>query len=113
MGRHVLSDVVVVFGLEQLCERNISSRFSGRIDQLRGFLAQRSLVFNTSNFSDASLNERMVGYEPQAEALGAYYFLMTLPPAMPDGAVRNDWSVGISDRKETPFAVSDPFKDEH
>ena len=43
-------------------------------------------------------------------ALSAY-FLMSLPPAIPDRAVRNDWRVGISDRDETPFAVSDPFKD--
>ena len=49
-------------------------------------------------------------YEPQAAALSAY-FLMSLPPAIPDRAVRKDWRVGISDRDEAPFAVSDPFKD--
>jgi len=110
MGRHVLSDVVVIFGLEQSCQGKTSSRFSGRAEQLRGVLAQRSQVFDMSNFSDASLNERVASYEPQAVAL-SNYFLMSLPAAVPDSAVRDDWRVGISDRDETPFAVSDPFKD--
>jgi hypothetical protein len=60
--------------------------------------------------SNGSLKERVADYEPQAAALSAY-FLMSLPPAMPDRAVREDWRVGISDRDEAPFAVSDPFKE--
>ena len=58
----------------------------------------------------AALNERVAGYEPQAAALSAY-FLMALPPAVPNREVRDDWRVGVSDRDETPFAVSDPFKE--
>jgi hypothetical protein len=92
MGRHVLSDVVVIFGLEQSCKKNPSSRFSGRAGQLRGFLAQRPGVFDIGNFSEASLNERVAGYEPQAVAL-SIYFLMCLPGDIPDRAVRNDWNV--------------------
>ena len=80
MGRHVLSDVVVIFGLEQSCERNQSSRLSGRAEQLRGLLLQRPGIFDVSKLSGASLNERVAGYEPQAAALSAY-FLMSLPPA--------------------------------
>jgi hypothetical protein len=110
MGRHVLSDVVVIFGLEQSCERNQSSRLSGCAEQLRGFLLRRPGIFDVSKLSGAALNERVAGYEPQAAALGDY-FLMSLPAAIPDGAVRDDWRVGVSDRDETPFAVSDPFKD--
>jgi hypothetical protein len=110
MGRHVLSDVVVIFGLEQSCGNTLSSRLSGQAEQLRGTLAQRPGVFNLSNVSDTSLSERVAGYEPQAGALSRY-FLMSLPAAIPDGAVRTDWRVGISDRDETPFAVSDPFKE--
>jgi hypothetical protein len=110
MGRHVLSDVVVIFGLEQSCERKQSSRLSGCAEQLRGLLLRRPGIFDGSKLSGAALNERVAGYEPQAAALGAY-FLMSLPAAIPDGAVRDDWRVGVSDRDETPFAVSDPFKD--
>ena len=110
MGRHVLSDVVVIFGLEQSCEKNPSSRLSGRAEQLRGILLQRPGMFDVSKLSNRSLTERVAGYEPQAGALSAY-FLMSLPPATPDRAVRDDWRVGISDRDESPFAVSDPFKD--
>jgi hypothetical protein len=110
MGRHVLSDVVVIFGLEKSCETKRSSRFAGRAEQLRRALAERPGVLDASKFSDASLNDRVASYEPQAIALSAY-FLMSLPTVMPDGSVRKDWSVGIADRNETPYAVSDPFKD--
>jgi hypothetical protein len=110
MGRHVLSDVVVIFGLEQSCENYPSSRLSERAEQLRGVLMQRPGMFDVSKLSSGSLNERVAGYEPQAEALSAY-FLMSLPAAVPDRAVRDDWRVGVSDRDESPFAVSDPFKD--
>jgi hypothetical protein len=110
MGRHVLSDVVVIFGLEQSCKKSQSSRLSGRAEQLRGALMQRPQIFDVSRLSNESLNDRVAGYEPQAAALSAY-FLMSLPAATPDRAVRNDWRVGVSDRDESPFAVSDPFKD--
>jgi Tfp pilus assembly protein PilN len=110
MGRHVLSDVVVIFGLEQSCEKRPSSRLSGRAEQLRGALVQRPGMFEISKFSNRLFDERVAGYEPQAAALSTY-FLMSLPAATPDRAVRNDWRVGFSDRDESPFAVSDPFKD--
>jgi hypothetical protein len=110
MGRHVLSDVVVIFGLEQSCEKKSPSRLSGWAQQLRGVLLPRPELFDVSKLSDGSLEGRVAGYEPQAAALSAY-FLMSLPPPVPDRAVSNDWRVGISDRDESPFAVSDPFKD--
>jgi hypothetical protein len=110
MGRHVLSDVVVIFGLETSCKKDPLPRLSGRAEQLRGALMWRPEMFDVSKLSNDSLNERLAGYEPQAAALSAY-FLMSLPAAIPDRAVRNDWRVGVSDRDESPFAVSDPFKD--
>jgi hypothetical protein len=109
MGRHVLSDVVVIFGLEQSCTKTSFSRLSDRAQQVRGILQQRPGIFDVGKLSDGLLEERVAGYESQAAALSAY-FLMSLPPAVPDRAVRNDWRVGISDRDESPFAVSDPFK---
>ena len=66
MGRHVLSDVVVIFGLEQSCEKKPSSRLSGRAEQLRGVLLQRPGMFDASKLSNGALNERVAGYEPQA-----------------------------------------------
>jgi hypothetical protein len=110
MGRHVLSDVVVIFGLEKSCDHNQSSRLSGSAEQLRRLLLQRPGILDVSRLSDSVLKEKTAGYEPQAAALSAY-FLMTLPPAIPDQAVTNDWRVGFADRDEAPFAVSDPFKD--
>ena len=67
-------------------------------------------IFDANQLSAAALSEGIADYEPQAGALSAY-FLMSLPGAAPDEAVTSDWHVGISDRDEAPFAVSDPFKD--
>jgi hypothetical protein len=111
MGRHVLSDIVVIFGLEQACDNNQPSRLLGSAEQLRRLLSQRD-VFDASRFSGESLKEKAAGYEPQAAAIGAY-FLMTLPGAIPDASVIEDWRVGIANRDETPFAVSDPYQGPH
>jgi hypothetical protein len=110
MGQHVLSDVVVIFGLEQSCGTIPSYRLSGRTEQLRHALLLRPRIFDVTKLSGKLLSERSAAYEPQAAAL-SNYFLMSLPPAVPDQAVRNDWRVGVSGRDETPFAVSEPFKE--
>ena len=110
LGRHVLADVVVIFGLEESCKKVSSSRLSEKAEELRRILRQRPNIFNADQLSAAALSEGIADYEPQASALSAY-FLMSLPGAIPDGAVTSDWHVGISDRDEAPFAVSDPFKD--
>jgi hypothetical protein len=110
MGRHVLSDVVVIFGQEQACDNKPSARISGQAEQLRAILLQRPDMFAVSKLSSAALNQRVAGYEPQAAALSVY-FLMSLPAAIPDRSVQHDWRVGFAERDEAPFAVSDPFKD--
>jgi hypothetical protein len=110
MGRHVLSDVVVIFGREHSCERKPSCRLSGHADQFRGLLLARPGMFDVNRLSDEIITEKSTEYEPEAAAL-SFYFLMSLPGAVPDQAVRNDWRVGIMNRDEAPFAVSDPFKD--
>jgi hypothetical protein len=110
LGRHVLADVVVIFGLEDSCKNRPLSRLSSKAEELRGILRRRPSLFEASKLSGSALEEGIADYEPQAAALGAY-FLMSLPAAVPDKAVTNNWSVGISDRDEAPFAVSDPFKD--
>ncbi len=69
MGQHVLSDVVVVFGLEQSCKKSQSSRLSGRAEQIRGALLQRPEMFDVSKLSKEPLNDRVAGYEPRAAAL--------------------------------------------
>jgi hypothetical protein len=65
---------------------------------------------DANRLSRASLEEKCADYEPQARAL-SNYFLMSLPGAIPDRAVRKDWRVSVLDRDEAPFAVSDPFQD--
>ncbi len=109
MGRHVLSDMVVIFGLEESCDTIESSRLSGSEEPLRGFLLQRPGIFDVSRLSGAALKEKSAGYEPQAAGLVGY-FLMSLPAAIPDRAVTKNWRVGVADRDEAPFAVSDPFQ---
>jgi hypothetical protein len=110
MGRHVLSDVVVIFGLADSCENKESSRLSGSVEQIRGLLLQRPGIFDVSKFRGDLLAQKATAYEPQATALSGY-FLMSLPAAVPDHSVTDDWRVGFADRDESPFAVSDPFKD--
>ena len=48
MGRHVLSDVVVIFGLEQTCKRNESSRLSGCEESLARPSASAARYFRLS-----------------------------------------------------------------
>jgi len=50
MGRHVLSDVVVIFGLEQSCEKKSSSRISALAQQLRGVLLERPGLLTLVSF---------------------------------------------------------------
>ena len=110
MGRHVLSDLFVIFGLEHGFESKQTSRLSGSVEQLRSLFQQRPGILQGGRFSTESLNEQTAKYEPQAAALSAH-FLMSLPAAVPDRAVTDDWRAGFGERDETPFAVSDPFKD--
>lgn len=108
MGRHVVSDVVVIFALEQSCERNQCSLLSGCAEQRRGLLLRRPGIFDVNKLSAASLDQRVAGYESQAAALSAYFYCPFRRRYRP--ARINDWRVGVADRDDTPFAVSDPFK---
>jgi hypothetical protein len=74
MGRHVLSDMVVIFGLEQSCRRTESSRLSGSEEPLRRAPLQRPGIFDASRLSGAALDEKTVGYDSQA---GAFKWLLS------------------------------------
>ena len=110
MGRHVLSDVVVIFGLEHAMEENCRARLAEKAEQLRGLVFKRAALLDGSQLTGKRLAEKCAGYEPQARALSDY-FLMSLPGVIPDHAVRQDWRVSVLDRDEAPFVVSDPFQD--
>ena len=108
-GRHVLSDVVVIFGLEQSCKKAFRSASAGGQSNLAES-SRNGLMFEHAKLLQRIADEESDEYEPRPPAR---YFLMSLPAAVPDGAVRNDWRVGISDRDETPFAVSDLSRIRH
>jgi hypothetical protein len=108
MGRHVLSDVVVIFGLEQSCKGNAPSRLSGQLEQIQRVARKRAEILDVNRLSAESLDHHAAGYEPQAAALSGY-FLMSLPPAVPDQAVRDDWRVGILDLTRPPSPCLIPF----
>ena len=98
--------------MRALCETLSGEGYvtTGYSSATEALAALRPGIFDVSKLTSASLTERAASYQPQAAALSAY-FLMSLPAATPDRAVTSDWRVGIADRDETPFAVSDPFND--
>jgi hypothetical protein len=110
MGRHVLADITVEFGLEnesdkaERAERLPQTKFAVLLERVRG----RVSLFDEKRFVWQELARRREIYEPHAIAL-SHYFLMSLPDWLGDEASRSNWDVPLSDREEAPFAVSDPF----
>jgi len=112
MGRHVLTDMAVIFALEKQ-----ASNYDGRsnrelrpddVDSIREILGRSNGLLDPELLTEAKVRSRRKLYEGQATALGEY-FLMALPSWIPDGASRGNWRVSLTDREEVPFAVSDPF----
>ena len=83
MGRHVLSDVVVIFGLEQSCKENASSRLSGQLERIQRVARKSAEILDVNRLSAESLDHRAAGYEPQAAALSGYFLMLrgVQPPA--------------------------------
>jgi hypothetical protein len=78
MGRHVLSDVAVIFGLEHTLESESPSRLGQKAEELRELLLKRPAILDARLLSPESIEKAAVDYEPQARALSSY-FLMSLP----------------------------------
>jgi hypothetical protein len=110
MGRHVLTDIAVIFGLEQESARGAREERLEKSDflKLQNIVASRPEILNAGLLSPAGLRSRRKLYEGQAIAL-SNYLLMSLPAWIADQASLDNWRVGIADRDEVPFAVSDPF----
>jgi hypothetical protein len=108
MGRHALSDIVVIFSLEERASSGQSTRSGPEGAKLSRLLASQIPFCDSSLFSEARLAKLRQIYEPQACALSAY-FLMSIPAWISDGASRENWKVDLAERDEVPFAVSDPF----
>ncbi len=111
MGRHVLADIAIVFGLEK--EAAMHERHDARLSDrdfaaIQEILRSRPELFQARLCTWPKLQERRKLYEPQAAALGDY-FLMSLPGWIPDSSSRGNWRVSMVHREEVPFAVSDPF----
>jgi hypothetical protein len=109
MGRHALTDLALLFGLEgQIAATAQEDRLSAdAFEKLQRQLAQHP-AFDAKRCSQANLSDVRRLYEPQAIAL-AGYLLMSIPSWVGDDASRGNWSVGIEGRDDVPFAVSDPF----
>jgi len=111
MGRHVLADIAVVFGLTQESpagqeknERLPDSEFA----KLHQIIVSRPALFDARRCSLSNLRSRGNLYEAQATALSSY-FLMSLPSWISDESRLDNWRVPVTEREEIPFAVSDPF----
>jgi hypothetical protein len=112
MGRHVLSDMAVVFGLEKESENfnrpEVSRLNAHDFEALLHVVDAAPDFFAKDALTEMKLRTCTRLYEPQAMALG-HHFLMTLPSWMPDASSRDNWRVPVTERDEVPFAVSDPF----
>jgi hypothetical protein len=110
MGRHVLADMAIVFGLDQEAPPGVrGNRLPPRdFISLQRILRAKPTIFNADLCTETKLQERRSLYEPQASALG-HYFLMSLPSWLADETSRGNWRVPMADREEVPFAVSDSF----
>lgn len=115
MGRHVLSDMAVIFGLEKEAE-SFDQPETSRLttEDFEGLLRVVDAApdfFTKGALTEVKLRTRARLYEPQAMALG-HHFLMALPSWMPDASSRGNWRVSLTERDEVPFAVSDPFAED-
>jgi hypothetical protein len=113
MGRHVLTDMAALFGLEESFEAHLQDperRISpADVSGLVKILGNRP-DFNVSLLTEETLREKAALYEAEAAALGDY-FLMTLPSWFPIKGSRTDWRASVTGREDFPMAVSDPFLD--
>lgn len=107
IGRHALSDVVVIFGLEKPLNRG-AERSGVDHAKLAEILAANASLFDANLFSGTKLAKLRKLYEPQAIVLGNY-FLMSLPAWIPDSSSLENWKVDLMEKDDVPFAVSDPF----
>ncbi|HEY4087608.1 MAG TPA: hypothetical protein VGM43_16825, partial [Bryobacteraceae bacterium] len=114
MGRHVLTDMAALFGLQEFFEahrQDPEKRISSAdVSGLVKILASQP-NFDVSLLTEQTLRDKSSLYEAEAAALGDY-FLMTLPAWFPTKGSRRDWRASVTDREDTPVAVSDPFHDE-
>ncbi len=107
MGRHALADLTVVFKLEEQLKA-VNRLPESEFAIIRKIVAGRPELFKLELCSAAALEKQRRMYEPQAAALSKH-FLMALPEWIATEDSRDNWRVGMEDREEVPFAVSDPF----
>jgi hypothetical protein len=113
MGRHVLTDMAALFGLEknfeahrQDGEERLSSTDVAGLVKILGSRPE----FDAAQLTEDRLRGESRLYEAEAAALGDY-FLMTLPSWFPIKGSRSDWRASVTDREDIPVSVSDPFHD--
>src|SRR5579871_532480 len=110
MGRHALADLRATFGLKPVCpppDRLGNAEFK----RLRGTVAAARGPLQARRMTEAELRDWREMYEPDACAL-ADHFLMALPTWLSHDSTRENWRTNLREREKTPFAVSDPFREE-
>jgi len=112
MACHILADTAVEFGLgAQVKKAAGHSRLSDdQYGKLRARLSRQANSPGLRGLDKRQFDRFLNMYQPHAIAL-SNYFSMSLPKWIADDATRENWRVPISERDETPFAVSDPFSE--
>ncbi len=106
MGRHALADTSAIFRMKPSTPRE-DRLPRDQFLELRKCIGGTGTPLASHRLDEEELRELRKMYEPQAEALSAY-FLMALPSWLPTERSRENWKVRRPGR-DIPFAVSDPF----
>lgn len=108
MGRHTLADLVSVFRLRPPSGgRNRLPR--EQFDHVVRAVSDAETALQARRLSESELSRLREMYEPFALALSDR-FLMALPGFLPMPPERDNWLRSSWDRREPPYAVSDPFQ---
>lgn len=106
MARHAVVDLTTVFDTKPKTPQH--DRLTEEAQQILIEWMQKARVplhFSQPNLN--KLNDLRQMYEPYAHALSEY-FLMALPPWLPD-RMSDNWQRTDWGREATPFSASDPF----
>ena len=108
MGRHALLDLVIVF------RRRPSHPHPDRLPS-EDFLVLRSAMSSANTpirpelLSEVELKKLRAMYEPYAHSL-CYYFLMRLPPWIPQERKHDNWQGGLGDQPALVYIAGGAFR---
>jgi hypothetical protein len=101
MARHAAVDLALVFGRPPIAP-DPDRLPAARLQQLRQMLREAGLELREDPVADARLAELRGMYEPFVHAL-AQFFLLALPPILPEKAVVDNWQTSAWTRRVPGF----------